>query len=415
MISANAKYWIWITQALGYNNNKVKGLFDLYSDISEFYNGGEPEWKFCGIFSVNEIEHLKKTPIEVSDRILSDCSRFGYSVLCIDDANYPECLLNIYAPPAVLYINGTLPEVDDILTIGIVGTRTASDYGLKNSYKIGYSLAKFGVCTVSGGALGVDCAAHRGTLAADGMTICVLGCGINYNYLRENEGMRKAITNRGAVISEYPPDTPPKSYHFPQRNRIIAALSNGVLIIESGAKSGSLITANLALDMGKELFALLGNNSPQNEGSNQRIKEGTAIPITDFMDILVAFKNQYNLEVENPIDDISLADIEQIPAKGKSIAKNRQKISKNAVSEKSDILQKIPQKSEQSEKPKHRTDLNLTGDAKIVYEYLTAEPVHIDKISNDLGIPVFRVLSALTQLEMKNLASSAQGRKFSLR
>lgn len=415
MISANVKYWIWITQALGYNNNKIKGLFDLYPDISEFYNGGEREWKFCGRLSINDIENLKKTPIEVSDRILSDCARLGYSVLCIDDENYPECLLNIYAPPAVLYINGKFPEVDDILTIGIVGTRTASDYGLRNSYKIGYSLAKFGVCIVSGGALGVDCASHRGTLAADGMTICVLGCGINYNYLRENEGMRKAITNRGAVISEYPPGTPPKSFHFPQRNRIIAALSKGVLIIESGAKSGSLITANLALDMGKELFALLGNSSPKNEGSNQRIKEGTAIPITDFMDILVTFKNQYTLKIENPVGDVSLEDVDKIPSKGKSAVKSGAGILRKAACEKPCVKKNAPQKPEKSENSEYNISLNLTGDAKRVYDYLTVQPVHIDKISDDLGIPVFRVLSALTQLEIEDLVKALHGRRFSLR
>ena len=110
----------------------------------------------------------------------------GYQLLCIDDDRYPECLRNIYAPPAVLYIDGNMPDVDNVLTIAVVGTRTASNYGISNSYKIGYSLSKYGVYTVSGGALGVDCASHRGTLAAGGVTVCVLGCGINYRYLMEN-------------------------------------------------------------------------------------------------------------------------------------------------------------------------------------------------------------------------------------
>ena len=175
-----------------------------------------------------------------------------------------------------------------------------------------------GVTVVSGGALGVDCASHRGSLAADGVTICVRGCGINCNYLHENEQMRRAITKRGAVISEYPPDETPRNYYFPARNRIISALSDGVLVIEAGAKSGSLITANLALEQGKEVFALLGNNSPQNEGSNGRIKEGSAIPVTDFMDILNAFDNLYATDGEVDFNNISLNDIEAIPVKGKS-------------------------------------------------------------------------------------------------
>ena len=137
------------------------------------------------------------------------------------------------------------------IAVGIVGTRTASRYGVENSYKIAYSLSKYNVPIISGGALGVDCASHRGALAADGVSVCVRGCGINCSYLRENADMRRAITKRGAVISEYPPDEQPRSYYFPARNRIIAALSDGVVIIESGIRSGSLITADLALEMGK--------------------------------------------------------------------------------------------------------------------------------------------------------------------
>ncbi|MBR1483070.1 MAG: DNA-processing protein DprA, partial [Ruminococcus sp.] len=290
---SNEKYWIWLSLALGYSNRKIKTLFEMYEDISDFYNGGEKEWKFCGIFSSSDLHNLQKTDLEIAEKIMERCDEYHYQLIAIDDERYPECLLNIYNPPAIWYVEGSLPDVDHILTIGIVGTRTASNYGLKNSYSIGYSLSKYGTITISGGALGIDCASHRGTLAANGVTICVLGCGINYPYLRQNADMRKAIALRGAVISEYPPDTPPMPYHFPARNRIIAALANGILIIESGKNSGSLITADCALDMGKELFALLGNNSPNNEGSNERIKEGTAIPITDFMDILIAFKERY--------------------------------------------------------------------------------------------------------------------------
>lgn len=409
MISINSKYWIWITQALGYNTLKVKKLANLYSDITKFYNGGKYEWRLCGILSENDITKLSKYTLDDAQKILDRCIELNYSVIAIDDSSYPLCLFNIDTPPAVIYVSGKLPDVDNRLTIGVVGTRTATSYGLKNSYKIAYALSKYGVTVVSGGALGVDCASHRGVLAADGVTICVRGCGINYNYLRENAQMRKSITKRGAVISEYPPDEAPRNYYFPARNRIIAALSDGVLVIEAGSKSGSLITANLALDQGKEVFALLGNNSPQNEGSNNRIKEGSAIPITDFMDILNAFDNLYATDGEVDFDNISLSDIEAIPVKGKNIEKYKPKIIKNQNKPENKIENIIDQPDRQVH---HKKDLNLNDTAQKVYEYITCEPVHIDKISSDLGIPVFKVLAALTELEMKNLVTALQGRRY---
>lgn len=419
MISSNKRIWIWITQVIGYNTPKVRRIYELYSDINDFYNGGEREWRFCGIFSQNDIRKLKCTDISVADKIISRCNELKYSVLAIDDEKYPQCLRDIECPPAVIYVSGTMPDVDNRLTIGIVGTRRATKYGIDNSYKFGYALSKYGVATVSGGALGVDCASHRGTLAADGVTICVRGCGINASYLSENAGMRSAITKRGAVISEYPPDETPRTYYFPARNRIIAALSDGVLIIESGIKSGSLITANLAGEMGKKVYALLGNNNPQNEGSNERIKDGTAIPVTDFMDILTSFDNLYATSDKIDFNNLSLEDIEAVPVKGMSNLKKK-KLKNNLTStisyEKNNKKIYCETENDNSTNEiKHKENLNLNTTAQSVYDYIGNEPVHIDKIAADLNIPVFKVLASLTILEMKGLIQALQGRRYILK
>ena len=427
MISANAKYWIWLSLALGWNTPKIKKILESYHDVTAFYNAGEHEWRLCGFLHSDDINHLNTVPLTKADEVLDRCRQLKYSVLAIDDDSYPMSLYNIYAPPAVIYIDGKLPDLDNRLSIGIVGTRRATRYGIANSYKIAYSLSKYEVTVVSGGALGVDCASHRGSLAANGVTICVRGCGINSRYLPDNAMMRKAITSRGAVISEYPPDEEPRNYYFPARNRIIAALSDGLLVIEAGKKSGSLITANLALEMGKELFALLGNNSPQNAGSNLRIKEGTAIPITDFMDILAAFDR---LEVEPKdidLDDISMADILAVPVKGKSspsvydlidesnntIAAEHEPVPKETTKSKSSA-QVTKRKNSTSVVSKSKLNVTLRGESKLVYDYLTDEPVHIDKLAADLNLPVRQALSTLTFLEMNELVRSLPGRKFVL-
>ena len=418
MISANAKYWILLTQAIGYNTPKAKKLAKMYSDISTFFEGGKSEWRFCGLFNSVELEALSSLKSNSADDVLKRCKQLKYSVISIDDPNYPSCLYNIYAPPAVIYVSGNLPDFDEYLSIGIVGTRRASRYGVENSYKIAYALAKYNTVVVSGGALGVDCASHRGVLAANGITVCVRGCGINSHYLRDNEKMREAITAKGAVISEYLPDEEPRNFYFPARNRIIAALSDGVLLIEAGEKSGSLITANLALEMGKDIFALLGNNSPQNYGSNYRIKEGTAIPVTDFMDILANYDCKNLSEDAVGFDNILLADIDAIPVKKKNKAVKTVNL-KTENAEKTDLP---PKKSAdkgkpeaEKQEPKHKTDIKLKGDAKLVYNYLTSEPIHIDKIAGDLGMPVSRVLGTLTLLEVKGLVRALQGRNYILK
>ena len=172
MKSKNVKYWIWLSKALGFGSTKIKALYELYRDITVFCDGGEKEWQFSGLFTDTELRHLSNIKQDAADGIISRCDELGYSILPIDDDAYPKCLRSIPNPPAVLYVWGSLPDVDKSDTIGIVGTRTASNYGLKNSYSFGYALAKYKFIVVSGGALGVDCASHRGVLAANGVTVC---------------------------------------------------------------------------------------------------------------------------------------------------------------------------------------------------------------------------------------------------
>lgn len=413
MISVNAKYWIMLTQAIGYNTPKAKKLSSMYSDISAFFAGGEHEWRLSGLFNAPELERLASVKLEDALKVIERCNELGYSVLTIDDVAYPGCLYHIYAPPAVLYVKGNLPDFDEMLSIGIVGTRRASRYGIENSYKFAYALSKYNTVIVSGGALGVDCASHRGALAANGVTVCVRGCGINSHYLRDNEKMREAITAKGAVISEYPPDEEPRGYYFPARNRIIAALSDGLLVIEAGAKSGSLITADLALEMGKDLFALVGNNSPRNEGSNFRIKEGTAIPVTDFMDILMNYDGGKPIQNNVDFSEILMSDINAVPVKrGSSNSPRPPEQTETTVVQVNEPPKEAPQ---DTAPPSHKKDVKLHGDAKRIYRYLTATPVHIDTIADDLGIPVGRVLGTLTMLEIQGLVRSLQGRNFVLK
>lgn len=363
----SAKYDIWLTLALGYSSPKPKAIHRLYDSIEEFYNGGEAEWRLSGVLNQKDIESLSSTPITKALEVVARCNALGITILSFDDPDYPQRLMELHDPPAVLYMKGRLPDFDERLTIAVVGTRNATAYGKMTAHVLSGSLAKVGVVIVSGGAVGIDSLAHTAALEADGLTVCVLGCGINFPYLTVNRKMRDAIARRGAVISEYPPDYPPGKYTFPERNRIIAGLSDGVLVVEAGVKSGSLITARLAAEQGRDVFAVMGNiTSPYSQGTNALIKDG-AVPVTDYTDV-TGYYSQFSIE-----------------------------------GEKSDIVQDIP---------RHRTDVELSDDASRVYHCITAEPIHIDSIASAAGMAMSLVLQAVTELELEGLIRAEKGRMY---
>jgi DNA protecting protein DprA len=193
----------------------------------------------------------------------------------------------------VLYVEGKLPPMDEKLSIAIVGTRESTPDGMWIARNLSMDLAKNDVIVVSGGAVGIDRAAHEGAMGQGGKTVCVLGCGIRYHYLMKNEKMRRNITQSGALVSEYPMDGDSKAWHFPERNRIISALSDGTVVVEAGYKSGALITADYAKEQNRDLFAVPGSIlQPSSYGTNDLIKDG-AIPVTTAEDILDEYRYRY--------------------------------------------------------------------------------------------------------------------------
>ncbi len=393
----NLKIWIWLSLALGYDNSKVKRLYRYYDDISEFYKGKEFEWRMCGLFNIKDIEKLCSTPMEKAEKIIQRCSELNIKMYSIDDDLYPQRLRDIGTPPAVIYVSGHLPAIDDLLAIGIVGTRKATGYGKKTAYKIAHNLCKCKVIVISGGALGIDCTAHNGALNADGITICVLGCGINYPYLKNLSQMRRAITQRGCLISEYPPDTEPLGYFFPQRNRIISALSNGVLVIEAAERSGALITANLAAEQGKEVFAVPGNiDSVYSLGANRLIKDG-AVPVSSHIDIIEFYNNRYDLEIcENDTIKDEDKKIAVIPSKASK---------KSSAAVESEVNIEITG---------HRFDVELDDNSYKVYHIIGVEPMSLDDIATKSGVPSFEVSDILEYLEAEKLITSLSGHRYKL-
>ncbi|MDP4119690.1 MAG: DNA-processing protein DprA [Bacillota bacterium] len=402
-MNESTKYAIWISQALGYANPKVKRIIELYKGFKEFYEGGRQEWILSGVLSPKNLQKLESTPLNVADPIINRCRELKYDIISIGDNEYPVVLQEIFNPPAALYVSGNLPNVDNRFTIAIVGTRKSSFYGVKIAYEFSYHLAKAGSIIVSGGALGIDSAAHKGSLSANGDTICVLGCGIHNNYLQQNEALRKTISETGALISEYPPDYPVNKGSFPVRNRIISALSKAALVVEAGNKSGSLITANLALEQGRDVFAVPGSiNSSVSAGTNELIKVG-AIPATTYRDILEAYETQYEF---NEIDD-NLKPIKPEDFLTKNISKQTKQV-RNV---------KIQKASEKPfEQPKKQVDLSgLSQATQNVFNFLSEEPKHIDTIILELNLPPNQVAQALTELELVDAVTPLAGRSYCIK
>lgn len=364
-----AKYDIWLTLALGYSGSKPKAIHRLYHSVEEFYFGGEREWRLSGVLNQKDIEALSSTPLTKALEVIARCNALGVTILSFDDPDYPQRLMELHDPPAVLYLKGRLPDFSDKLSIAVVGTRNATAYGKMTAHILSGALAKLGVVIISGGAVGIDSLAHTAALETDGVTVCVLGCGINFPYLNANRRMRDDIAVKGAVISEYPPDYPPGKYTFPERNRIIAGLSDGVLVVEAGVRSGSLITARLAAEQGRDVFAVMGNiTSPYSQGTNALIKDG-AIPVTDYTDITGCYPRF------------------------------------SIVGEKSEMIREVPRR---------RTDVDLSDHARAVYQCITAEPVHIDSIASASELPMNTVLQAITELELEGLIQAEKGRMYRL-
>ncbi|MEE9500396.1 MAG: DNA-processing protein DprA [Candidatus Omnitrophota bacterium] len=275
---------------------------------------------------------------------------------------YPDNLKNIYNPPEKLFVDGEILPSDNN-AIAIVGTRRASYYGMEQCEKLSYDLAIRGITIISGMARGIDSAAHRGALKAKGRTIAVLGSGHNHIYPPENKKLYGEIVKNGAVVSEYEPDIPPFRTNFPRRNRIISGMSKGVVIIEAPRKSGALITADFALEQGRDVFALPGNiSSLRSSGTNALIKEGAKL-VEGISDILEELKNVIDIK------EIDSAD------------------SKPGLEK-------------------------CSSDEKMIFGILSDKSKSIDEISSIANLPVYKISEALLKLELKRLIKGLPGENF---
>ena len=276
-----------LQRASGLGSVQLQRLMQVFPGGKEIWQASASELAALGVIPASalaSLDALRRERPDYPDQLAESCRKKGIRVCSIRSEGYPHCLKEIFDPPIAFFYRGTLPE-DGAVCLGMVGSRRFSRYGEQVALDFAQKLAEAGIVIVSGAARGIDTCAHLGALKA-GRTIAVLGCGVDVAYPSENRSLLQNIAEAGAVISEYEPGTPPLPAFFPARNRIISGLSRGVVVIEAARRSGSLITAELALNEGRDVFAVPGSIfSDTSRGCHALIQQGAKL-VTEASDIL---------------------------------------------------------------------------------------------------------------------------------
>jgi len=355
--------------------NMIPGLGSRsFLKLREYFGSGEAILKapFAALCKVPDIRRdLAKRIVEARDTVnprqeMELAEKFGARVVPYWSDEYPEPLRHIHSPPILLYIRGELQETDT-LAVALVGARRCSLYGRHQSEKIAFELAARGFCIVSGMARGIDAAAHRGALKANGRTIAVLGTGLANTYPREHEKLAEEITRHGALISELPMATPVDARNFPPRNRIVSGLALGVVVVEAAGRSGSLITAKWAQEQNRDVFAVPGKiDNPLSMGPHRLIRDGARIVTC--------------------VDDI----LEQLGQVGKMM-------------DDEGAQQLLFDKQVEG----------LNDRERLVFEALRHdESKHVDDLTDELKLPVQEISSTLTILQIRKLVKDVGGKNF---
>jgi len=349
MTNKDIKYWVGFSLVPGIGRVKLTQLENYFGNLEDAWQAAPTELKHAGLdrSSINAITSWRaKISLEAE---MEKLSRYSVKVLTWHDPDYPSRLKEIYDYPPVLYVRGSLLPEDE-WCLAVVGTRRATVYGRQVTEEMVADLAQSRITIVSGLAKGIDSIAHQSALDTGGRSIAVFACGLDIVYPAENANLARRIIQQGALVSEYPLGTRPKAENFPRRNRIMSGLSLGVLVVEAGETSGAMITARLALEQNREVFAIPGSIlSPASRGTNYLIQEGAKL-VSDYTDIL---------------EELNLT----------------------AVAHQMELKEVIPSSDTEA----------------LLLKQLSAEPTHIDEVCRSSGLSTSTVSSTLAMMELKGL------------
>jgi DNA processing protein len=360
MSSVDLKYWVGFTLVPGIGRVRLGQLESHFGSVEDAWKASASELRASGLDSSSVKSILSARPSIDLDGELEKMERLGVRAFTCNDPGYPARLKEIYDYPPVLYVRGSIASQDE-WCLAIVGTRRATVYGKQVTGEFVTDLARSKITIVSGLARGVDTVAHLAALEAGGRTLAILASGLDIVYPAENASLARRVIENGALISEYPLGTKPRADNFPRRNRIMSGLSLGTLVIEAGESSGALITAQMALEQNREVFAVPGSIlSPASRGTNKLIQEGAKL-VMDYTDIL---------------EELNLMTVER----------------------QIEMKELIP----------------ATETESTLLKQVRAEPTHIDEICRASGLPASTVSSTLTMMELKGMVKQVGAMNYSL-
>lgn len=405
------QHWIWLAERKGLQDMEKLALLERFGDPEQIYFAREEEYRKAGLED-KAVSCLMDKDLGQAREILEDCQKKKIHVLTISDSGYPRKLKNIPDPPIVLYYKGTLPDLDNMPVIGVVGTRKASAYGMQTARKLGYQITRCGGIVVSGLAKGIDAQSMHGALSADGPVIGVLGGGADVVYPAENRSLFADTEDYGCLLTEFSPGTRPFPQNFPRRNRIISGISDGVLVVEAPAKSGALITAGLAADQGRDVFVVPANVGVESsEGSNALLRDG-GIAVGSGWDILSEYEARYP------------GKITRFQQRGTREEPDRHSLQVAQKEEK--IVKKSKQRASGEKKAIDNSDFSpyidltkilpsLSNSEQAIVRQLQGGQKLVDDVIADSGLAAPVVLASLTVLEVKGIVRRLPGRFIELK
>lgn len=396
-------YWLWLTLRSGIGEKTRRKLLDLYGTPEAVYR--QREYSKVSGLTGRGLKSLMDKDLSGAQKVLTDCAEKGVSILTLSDRNYPSRLKNIFDPPLVLYYRGTLPDFEVQPVIGMVGTRSATEYGRNAAGRMGYDVGAAGVLVVSGLAEGIDSAAMDGALQAGGTVVGVLGCGVDVVYPKFNGELYALTEQHGCLMSEYPPGTAPISWHFLQRNRIISGLSHGIVVVEAPMRSGSMNTARNALEQGRDVFVVPGNIDQETFfGSNQLLRDG-ATPAFGAEDVLREYAQAFPGMLHREGKLLGFQPREEKPHSVP--AQRRQSEGRKEGPQKKDIDN--PEKTTYIDL---ETNLQgLSSEELTIVRLLGNQERLLDDVIAEAGLPSASVIGLVTMLELKQIVTRLPGRR----
>ncbi len=390
-------YDVWLSMALRSCKPKLWQIIDEYGGCENIYKA-HCNGTLKG-FDAREEKRLAETELSSAHAVIEHCRNKGYEIIAYYDDLYPQSLCQIYNPPLVLYCYGRTELLSKERKIAVVGTRKPSKYSVEVAKSFCSSLALNKYVIVSGFALGIDSVSHTSALKAGGFSIAVIGCGLDYPYPKENFNFREKFIKRGLIVSEFIPQSPPEAWCFPHRNRIISGMCASSLVIQAGENSGSLVTANLAAEQGRDVFCVPPHDIfDKDYGGNIKLLKSGAIAAFSYADIL---------------EEYSVPDLSKIPlntAKSLNIDKNIN--TENINTAKSDNAEKDAQRHKEA--PDFPDIDGLDEDSSAIVKLLKQRDMIVDEISFETGIETARLFLILTELEIAGIVESKAGNVYGI-